>query len=65
MFIILLFLQGKVPFVSSDGIHQLHIFIFVLAVFHVIYCILTMALGRAKVYNFIHICFKIILFEYT
>ncbi|CAN0905036.1 MLO-like protein 6 [Linum grandiflorum] len=40
--------KGQVPFVSSDGIHQLHIFIFVLAVFHVIYCILTMALGRAK-----------------
>ncbi|KAK7404691.1 hypothetical protein VNO78_05647 [Psophocarpus tetragonolobus] len=40
--------QGKVPFVSSDGIHQLHIFIFVLAVFHVLYCIITMALGRAK-----------------
>ncbi|KAG4988693.1 hypothetical protein JHK85_031676 [Glycine max] len=40
--------EGKVPFVSSDGIHQLHIFIFVLAVFHVLYCILTMALGRAK-----------------
>ncbi|KAK6144448.1 hypothetical protein DH2020_021268 [Rehmannia glutinosa] len=39
---------GKVPLVSSDGIHQLHIFIFVLAVFHVVYCILTMALGRAK-----------------
>ncbi|CAJ1956000.1 unnamed protein product [Sphenostylis stenocarpa] len=40
--------QGKVPFVSSEGIHQLHIFIFVLAVFHVLYCILTLALGRAK-----------------
>ncbi|KAL2488817.1 MLO-like protein 6 [Forsythia ovata] len=40
--------KGKVPFVSSDGIHQLHIFIFVLAVFHVLYCILTMALGRLK-----------------
>ncbi|TKY67248.1 MLO protein 6 [Spatholobus suberectus] len=40
--------EGKVPFVSSDGIHQLHIFIFVLAVFHVLYCIITMALGRAK-----------------
>lgn len=40
--------QGKVPFVSSDGIHQLHIFIFVLAVFHVLYCVITMALGRAK-----------------
>ncbi|XP_073158461.1 MLO-like protein 6 [Henckelia pumila] len=40
--------KGKVPFVSSDGIHQLHIFIFVLALFHVLYCILTLALGRAK-----------------
>ncbi|XP_073066429.1 MLO-like protein 6 [Primulina eburnea] len=40
--------KGKVPFVSSDGIHQLHIFIFLLAVFHVLYCILTLALGRAK-----------------
>ncbi|XP_059626757.1 MLO-like protein 6 [Cornus florida] len=40
--------KGKVPFVSSDGIHQLHIFIFVLAVFHILYCILTLALGRAK-----------------
>ncbi|GKU93602.1 hypothetical protein SLEP1_g7181 [Rubroshorea leprosula] len=39
---------GKVPFVSSDGIHQLHILIFVLAVSHVLYCILTMALGRLK-----------------
>ncbi|KAK4367217.1 hypothetical protein RND71_015097 [Anisodus tanguticus] len=40
--------KGKVPFVSADGIHQLHIFIFVLAVFHVLYCITTLALGRAK-----------------
>ncbi|XAR59770.1 hypothetical protein NMG60_11015734 [Bertholletia excelsa] len=42
------FRRGKVPFVSAGGIHQLHIFIFVLAVFHVLYCVLTMALGRAK-----------------
>ncbi|XP_062082032.1 MLO-like protein 6 [Humulus lupulus] len=40
--------RGKVPFVSADGIHQLHIFIFVLAVFHVLYCIMTMFLGRLK-----------------
>lgn len=40
--------KGQVPFVSSDGIHQLHIFIFVLAIFHVLYCVITMALGRAK-----------------
>ncbi|XP_043690739.1 MLO-like protein 12 [Telopea speciosissima] len=40
--------KGEVSFVSSDGIHQLHIFIFVLAVFHVLYCITTMFLGRLK-----------------
>ncbi|KAK0605188.1 hypothetical protein LWI29_023952 [Acer saccharum] len=40
--------KGKVPFMSAEGIHQLHIFIFVLAVFHVLYCVLTMVLGRAK-----------------
>ncbi|KAF8042563.1 hypothetical protein BT93_A1024 [Corymbia citriodora subsp. variegata] len=40
--------KGKVPFVSKDGIHQLHIFIFVLAVSHVLYCIITLALGSAK-----------------
>ncbi|XP_058215936.1 MLO-like protein 6 [Rhododendron vialii] len=40
--------KGQVPFVSPYGIHQLHIFIFVLAVFHVLYCIITLALGRAK-----------------
>ncbi|KAL6987416.1 hypothetical protein U1Q18_013164 [Sarracenia purpurea var. burkii] len=40
--------KGQVPFVSYYGIHQLHIFIFVLAVSHVLYCITTLALGRAK-----------------
>ncbi|KAM3399079.1 MLO-like protein 6 [Capsicum galapagoense] len=40
--------KGKVAFVSADGIHQLHIFIFVLALFHIFYCITTLALGRAK-----------------
>ncbi|KAK9290655.1 hypothetical protein L1049_008828 [Liquidambar formosana] len=42
----------KFPFVSTYGIHQLHIFIFVLAVFHVLYCIITLALGRAKMRRF-------------
>ncbi|CAA7020835.1 unnamed protein product [Microthlaspi erraticum] len=40
--------KGKVAFVSAYGIHQLHIFIFVLAVVHVIYCIVTYALGQTK-----------------
>lgn len=43
------YLQGKVQLVSAYGIHQLHIFIFVLAVFHVIYCVLTYAFGKLKV----------------
>ncbi|CAN6814749.1 unnamed protein product [Brassica oleracea] len=34
--------------VSAYGIHQLHIFIFVLAVFHILYCIITYALGKTK-----------------
>ncbi|XP_024028747.1 MLO-like protein 12 [Morus notabilis] len=40
--------KDKVAFVSAYGIHQLHIFIFVLAVFHVLYCIITLALSRTK-----------------
>ncbi|XP_078432609.1 MLO-like protein 12 [Wolffia australiana] len=40
--------KNMVPLVSTDGIHQLHIFIFVLAVFHILYCISTLALGRLK-----------------
>uniref|UniRef100_A0A0E0K8A3 MLO-like protein n=1 Tax=Oryza punctata TaxID=4537 RepID=A0A0E0K8A3_ORYPU len=40
--------SGKVALMSSGGMHQLHIFIFVLAVFHVTYCVITMALGRLK-----------------
>ena len=52
--------QGKVAFVSSYGMHQLHIFIFVLAVCHVIYCIVTYALGKTKVnyYYYLHIVVK-------
>lgn len=42
-------MQDKVSLISQSGVHQLHIFIFVLAVFHVLYSVLTMALGQAKV----------------
>ncbi|KAG5533234.1 hypothetical protein RHGRI_027439 [Rhododendron griersonianum] len=41
--------KDKVQFVSAYGIHQLHIFIFVLALFHVLYCIITLGLGTLKV----------------
>ncbi|KAG2332434.1 hypothetical protein Bca52824_003614 [Brassica carinata] len=37
-----------IALVSAYGIHQLHIFIFVLAVFHILYCIITYALGKTK-----------------
>lgn len=40
--------QVKVPLVSHKGIHQLHIFIFVWAGFHVLCCLITLALGRLK-----------------
>lgn len=40
--------EGKVAFMSAYAIHQLHVFIFVLAVCHVLYCIITLALGRTK-----------------
>ncbi|KAK6939105.1 Mlo-related protein [Dillenia turbinata] len=41
--------RGLVPLISAQGLHQLHIFIFFLAVFHVIYSCITMKLGRMKV----------------
>ena len=50
-FLCLTFWQGKVALVSAYGIHELHVFIFVLAVVHVLYCITTLALGRTKVLN--------------
>ncbi|KAH1109292.1 hypothetical protein GLYMA_04G015500v4 [Glycine max] len=40
---------GYTPLISVTGLHQLHIFIFFLAVFHVIYSAITMTLGRAKI----------------
>ncbi|KAJ0966707.1 hypothetical protein J5N97_023624 [Dioscorea zingiberensis] len=36
------------PFLSYDSLHQLHIFIFTLAVFHVLYCLITMVLSKLK-----------------
>ncbi|KAJ8772605.1 hypothetical protein K2173_027782 [Erythroxylum novogranatense] len=41
--------EGYVPLISLNGLHQLHIFIFFLAVFHVIYSAITMMLGRLKI----------------
>ncbi|XP_059636563.1 MLO-like protein 5 isoform X2 [Cornus florida] len=40
---------GHVPLISIHGLHQLHIFIFFLAVFHVVFSAITMTLGRLKI----------------
>lgn len=40
---------GYVPLITVNGLHQLHIFIFFLAVFHVLYGAVTMMLGRLKI----------------
>jgi len=57
---VLVFLQGEgqVAFVSEYGIHQLHIFVFVLAIFHILQCIITLTLGRTKVLLYcLYYCF--------
>ncbi|XP_022933548.1 MLO-like protein 8 isoform X1 [Cucurbita moschata] len=41
--------DGKVSLISIDGLHQLHILIFFLAVFHVVFSVTTMTLGRVKI----------------
>ncbi|XAR61518.1 hypothetical protein NMG60_11015965 [Bertholletia excelsa] len=40
--------KGKVSLISDTGVHQLHIFIFVLAVFHVLYSVIIISLSQAK-----------------
>lgn len=40
---------SKVALVSKHGIHQLHMFIFVLALMQIVYSFLTVSLARAKV----------------
>ncbi|XP_010913229.1 MLO-like protein 13 isoform X2 [Elaeis guineensis] len=46
--------KGKVPLLSLEALHQLHIFIFVLAVVHVTFCATTMVLGGAKIRKWKH-----------
>ncbi|KAI3826512.1 hypothetical protein L1987_00560 [Smallanthus sonchifolius] len=46
--------DGEVSFMSYDGVHQLHIFIFALTLFHVIYSVATVALGQAKMRKWKH-----------
>ncbi|CAA3032549.1 MLO 8 [Olea europaea subsp. europaea] len=41
--------EDHVSLISVDGLHQIHILVFFLAVLHVIYSALTMVLGRLKI----------------
>ncbi|KAL2341481.1 hypothetical protein Fmac_009421 [Flemingia macrophylla] len=41
--------KGKVPLLSLESLHHLHIFIFVLAVVHAVFCVITMVLGVARI----------------
>ena len=44
-------MQGKVPILSTEAIHQLHIFIFALAVTHVVLSAVTLILGVTQVFE--------------
>lgn len=46
--------EGKVPLLSTTALHHLHIFIFVLAVVHVTFCVLTILFGGAKIREWKH-----------
>eukprot|EP00268_Persea_americana_P001536 TRINITY_DN10471_c0_g1_i4.p1 TRINITY_DN10471_c0_g1~~TRINITY_DN10471_c0_g1_i4.p1 ORF type:complete len:505 (-),score=78.34 TRINITY_DN10471_c0_g1_i4:236-1750(-) len=46
--------KGKVPLLSIEALHHLHIFIFVLALVHVIFCAITMVLGGIKIRRWKH-----------
>jgi hypothetical protein len=46
--------QGLVPILSVEAIHQLHIFIFVLAVSHVVLSAVTVLLGIAQTRKWQH-----------
>lgn len=41
-------MQGKVHIISQEGLHQLHIFIFVMTCVHVAYSCITVFLGFYK-----------------
>ncbi|KAK9287979.1 hypothetical protein L1049_016424 [Liquidambar formosana] len=46
--------KDKVPLLSTTALHHLHIFIFVLAVVHVSFCVLTILFGGAKIRQWKH-----------
>ncbi|OVA18985.1 Mlo-related protein [Macleaya cordata] len=46
--------KGKVPLLSLEALHHLHIFIFVLAIVHVTFCVLTILFGGMKIRTWKH-----------
>ncbi|CAJ1948684.1 unnamed protein product [Sphenostylis stenocarpa] len=46
--------KGKVPLLSVEALHHLHIFIFVLAIVHVAFCVLTVIFGGLKIRQWKH-----------
>ncbi|PON87463.1 Mlo-related protein [Trema orientale] len=46
--------KNKVPLLSLEALHHLHIFIFVLAIVHVTFCVLTVLFGGAKIRQWKH-----------
>uniref|UniRef100_A0A0D9WS22 MLO-like protein n=1 Tax=Leersia perrieri TaxID=77586 RepID=A0A0D9WS22_9ORYZ len=46
--------KGEVPLLSLEALHQLHIFIFVLGLVHVVFCATTILLGGAKIRRWKH-----------
>ncbi|KAL3843687.1 hypothetical protein ACJIZ3_001090 [Penstemon smallii] len=43
--------QGREPFVSAEGLEQLHRFLFVLGITHVLYSCITVGLSMGKIYS--------------
>ncbi|KAK8507524.1 hypothetical protein V6N11_073988 [Hibiscus sabdariffa] len=41
--------KDKAPLLSVEALHHLHIFIFVLAIVHVVFCVLTVSIGGLKI----------------
>ncbi|KAL6978950.1 hypothetical protein U1Q18_020618 [Sarracenia purpurea var. burkii] len=46
--------KNKVPLLSVEALHHLHIFIFVLAIVHVTFSVLTVVFGGAKIRQWKH-----------
>ncbi|XP_031248709.1 MLO-like protein 1 [Pistacia vera] len=46
--------KNKVPLLSTEALHHLHIFIFVLAIVHVTFCLLTVIFGGARIRQWKH-----------